>query len=59
VNTNDGVTINIDYLYGGSRDDYLSSQNDAATFFLIMGAVFAGLGIVFIAGSIVAKLSTS
>ena len=58
VNTNDGVTLNIDFLFGGSREDYLAQQTSEVIFFLLMGAVFGGIGIALIIGAIVAAART-
>jgi len=58
VNRNDGVTVNIDFLYGGSRKDYLAHQTSEVIFFLLMGAVFGGIGIALIIGAIVAAVRT-
>ena len=57
--TNDGVSLNADFLYGGSRQDYLLSQSNEATLFLWMGGIFAGIGILFLTVAIVAAVLMS
>lgn len=58
VNTKDGVTVNIDFLYGGNREDYLLSQAADATLFLWMGVIFGGIGLALIIGTIVVAVKT-
>ncbi|MBN1993540.1 MAG: hypothetical protein JW953_12640 [Anaerolineae bacterium] len=53
VKTNDGVSLNADFLSGGNRQDYFNSQAEAATVLLVMGFVFAGFGLVFLLVAIV------
>lgn len=53
VNTKDGVAVNIDFLYGGNREEYLANQTTDATVFLLMGAIFGIIGLIFVAGAIV------
>jgi hypothetical protein len=53
LNTNDGVSLNANFLYGGNRQDYLSDQSEQAVLFLWMGVIFAGLGLIFLAVAVV------
>jgi hypothetical protein len=51
--TNDGVSLNADFLYGGDRQDYLASQTEEAKILLLMGIIFGGFGILFLSAAIV------
>ena len=48
VSKTDGVVLNADILFGGSRQDYLDSQTEEANVLLLMGVVFGGFGLLFI-----------
>jgi hypothetical protein len=53
LNTNDGMSLNANFLYGGHRQDYLLDQSEQAVIFLWMGGIFAGLGLIFLAVAVV------
>jgi hypothetical protein len=53
VNPTDGVSLNAQFVYGGSRQDYLLAQSQEVMIFLWMGGIFAGLGLIFLAVAIV------
>ncbi|MBN1220687.1 MAG: hypothetical protein JXM69_17330 [Anaerolineae bacterium] len=53
VRTNDGISLEADFLFGGSRQDYLLSQAEEAVVLLWMGVVFAGFGLLFLGVAVV------
>jgi hypothetical protein len=53
LNTNDGISLNANFLYGGNRQDYLLGQSEQAVLFLWMGGIFAGLGLIFLTVTVV------
>ncbi len=48
INKGDGVTLNVDFLSGGNREDYLAGRGEEAKVLLFMGVIFGGLGLLFI-----------
>lgn len=48
VKTNDGVTIEAEFVSGGSRDDYVAARRAEVFFLLLFGLIFGGIGIAFL-----------
>ena len=48
VSKNDGVVLNVDFLSGGNRQDYLDSRVEEANTLLLISIVFGGFGLLFI-----------
>jgi hypothetical protein len=59
VNTEEGAVLTIDFLYGGSRKEYLASRAAVDMVFAILGGVFAGFGGIFLTVAIVSAVSIS
>jgi hypothetical protein len=56
VNTTDGISLNAQFVYGGSRQDYLLAQSQEVMVFLWMGGIFGGLGLIFLVVAIVTAM---
>jgi hypothetical protein len=47
IDTGDGRTLRAEFLFGGSRADYLTAERDSADSLLLMGLIFGSFGFIF------------
>lgn len=53
ISAGDGVTLHADFIYGGTQADYVASQQSNVFGFFLFGAIFGGIGLVFVGVAIV------
>ena len=53
LSTDDGITLNAEFLFGGSRAEYIDYQEEDAFGLFMFGAIFGGVGLLLLAVGII------
>ncbi len=53
ISAGDGISLHADFIYGGTQAGYVAEQQSQVLGFFIFGAIFGGIGLIFVAVAIV------
>ena len=56
INQDDGLSLNIEFIFGGTYEDYLVSQFQTEATLMLLGAIFGGIAILLLGIAIIASI---